>query len=383
MPRQVQITLPADETEGVVSSLENISGVHGLAVFEGKRGSDLIIFRTTDKETDRILAALERLGVGVHYGVIDILALQSTRPQLRSTSKRKKFLGRRYKFQDRLSIEEIHDVVDSQNHLTFNFLSFIFVAALIATVGLATDSAPTVVASMLVSPLMGPIMAVTFGTAIRDAGMVLRGFRNEVCGFLLTMAVGAVWGLATSWKDDLWGTEQQLSRGDLSAIIYGIFVAVPSGLGVAVATTGGGISALVGVAISAALLPPICNCGMHLAYGLVKLWAGETRYAMEMLKVGGYSCLLFLVNFIFIFVMALVMFWIKRVAPRHRHDRTPNSLDDGQSHLVPPHAFMVPRSPRNLRRVDLTASRGAMSSGEDTPLSASLEQPLLQEEQFI
>ena len=65
--------------------------------------------------------------------------------------------------QDRLSVEEIYEIIDGDSHLTFDFCLNTFYAAIIAALGLATDSGPTVVASMLISPLMGPIMAITFG----------------------------------------------------------------------------------------------------------------------------------------------------------------------------------------------------------------------------
>ena len=38
--------------------------------------------------------------------------------------------------------------------------------------------------------------------------------------------------------------------------------AIPSGIGVVLAIAGGGANALVGVAIAAALLPPVANCGL-------------------------------------------------------------------------------------------------------------------------
>jgi uncharacterized membrane protein len=47
------------------------------------------------------------------------------------------------------------------------------------------------------------------------------------------------------------------SRGTAYSLIGGIFVAIPSGAGVTIALTGGISSTLIGVAISAALLPPI------------------------------------------------------------------------------------------------------------------------------
>ena len=52
------------------------------------------------------------------------------------------------------------------------------------------------------------------------------------------------------------------SRGTVWGLVSGLFTAIPSGVGVALAITGGGINALVGVAISASILPPIVNCGL-------------------------------------------------------------------------------------------------------------------------
>jgi uncharacterized membrane protein len=46
------------------------------------------------------------------------------------------------------------DMIESQNQLTFDYLILLTVGAIIAAAGLLQDSPVTVVASMLVSPLM-------------------------------------------------------------------------------------------------------------------------------------------------------------------------------------------------------------------------------------
>ena len=67
-----------------------------------------------------------------------------------------KCLGNRsYSSSDRMTLQEIHGIVDGQTHLTCEYLSLVIVAALIASVGLRRNSATTVISSMLVSPLMG------------------------------------------------------------------------------------------------------------------------------------------------------------------------------------------------------------------------------------
>ena len=63
-------------------------------------------------------------------------------------------------------------------------------AAAIATVGLIQDSSVSVVASMLLSPLMGPILCVSFGLATSHAELVTRGLRAELVGVILALLIG-------------------------------------------------------------------------------------------------------------------------------------------------------------------------------------------------
>lgn len=317
MPRLIYVTVPSEHVGGVAHALNQHVSVHSLSTVYGPN-STLLRFRTSDKGSDGVLDLLEALGVGVEFGVVDIVSLLGTRPRLGPSGhgverKKKK---RKYKISDRASLEEIYEVVDSANHLTFNYLGFILVAALIAAVGLATNSEAVVVASMLVSPLMGPIMAMTFGTAVADPVLRYKGARNEAIGFFLCFAVGFVWAFATWPFPAMWGTNEQISRGGPAGVYAGIALAIPSGIGVGLATTGGGLTALVGCAISAALLPPIVNSGQYVGYAIVQCTPiGGTQKCSHSLIVAGYSTLIFAVNVIFIFIFALIVFKIKRVRP--------------------------------------------------------------------
>jgi hypothetical protein len=138
-------------------------------------------------------------------------------------------------------VEEICRFVEAQNVCNFDYLVFVLSAAVIACLGLATISAAVVVAAMLISPLMGPIVgtlsavthsndlhnnsrsvasapnrivcvAVALGAAIREWGMVVRGLTNELLGTLLVFITGFVWGLGTSTFSGPWDTDEQLVR---------------------------------------------------------------------------------------------------------------------------------------------------------------------------
>ena len=57
-----------------------------------------------------------------------------------------------------------------------------------------------------------------------------------------------------------WPTQEMLSRGTRTTFLAGIPIAFFSGLGVAVSVLDDQTSSLVGVAISASLLPPAGKC---------------------------------------------------------------------------------------------------------------------------
>lgn len=74
----------------------------------------------------------------------------------------------------------------------------------------------------------------------------------------------------TALADD-WPTEEMASRGDLHNFYISLPVAFFSGLGVAVSVLDQQVSSLVGVAISASLLPPAVDAGiLWIAYAFTK-----------------------------------------------------------------------------------------------------------------
>eukprot|EP00494_Astrolonche_serrata_P029177 UN29444 len=189
---------------------------------------------------------------------------------------------------DALSIDEIRDIVETQYHLTFDYIAFTACAAAIAAVGLIANSPTTVVASMLVSPLMGPIVGMTFGTSICDKGMVKTSFRNEIIGIMICFVIGAIYGFAISpfIKEPenftvMQSNTEMSSRGTTDGLLAGVFVAIPSGCGVGIGVTSDTINPSVGCAISAALLPPIVNSGLSLCLGLMFMSKGEDDDVIE------------------------------------------------------------------------------------------------------
>ena len=333
----------APEAADVIQLLASDTGsmvyVHD-PVWTKSEHHDVLEFLAVGKHLGTIFRKLEseyKIGAeGTKHSRIAVCDLTATKPMLERREHAKaramqKVLGKKCKkfsMKDSMTVEEMFTFIDEGSHLTCDYLGMVFVGAMIAGVGLLQDSSVTVVASMLVSPLMGPIVSVTFGIAICEWPMVLHGLRNEAFGVALCVAIGAVIGLVvaplyTHFPDVMGPLDQAeiVGRGTWKALVSGAFVAAPSGVGVALGVSGGGINALVGVAISAALLPPVVNCGMCGMISLYKFAAqsGEATpvsepSAAKLLEYSIYSLFLFVMNLALIILFGLITFaWCKDV----------------------------------------------------------------------
>lgn len=285
--RRVEVSVPLDKHDEAERALEeklrDFNPKHPQHLYEAA-GDDFVTFHCNlhPNQVGEILHHIEKTaGIGVDYGLCTILNVAAAKPHPPHPQKLEEQLKAAGKVchptwmqkygQNRMSVEEIHTAINGGNSCDFNFWCFLIGAAVIAGGGLATGSAVMVVAAMLISPLMGPILALTFGLTTQDHALAWSGAKNEFFAALVTLMFGIFVGLIlVPLGENLhWPTGEMAGRGNFENFVVGVIFAVASGVIVGLGVTGGGINSLVGVAISASLLPPIVNCGMLLAYGLV------------------------------------------------------------------------------------------------------------------
>ena len=141
----------------------------------------------------------------------------------------------------------------------------------------------------------------------------MQGFLVELTCLLVCVVVGFIIGWCFMRHTDMFGwgnigTIEMVSRTSTPNLLIGFVIAVPSGAGVALSLLGKNGNSLVGVAISASLLPPAVNCGLYFAFALHKNDGGLARD-------GAVSLALTVINVFSIYVSALTTFWIKKAAP--------------------------------------------------------------------
>ena len=174
----------------------------------------------------------------------------------------------------RLLVAEVIARIRDGSRFTFDYLALLLLAATISFFGLTENSSVVLVASMLVSPIMGPILAGVFGTVIQDKPLRNYGVKIETLSLVICILMGFSLGLlyspmVDSYGLDQWPTTEMTSRGRPRNLVVGILIAIPSGAGIALSVLGGNSGSLVGVAISASLLPPAVNAGCLWALAIV------------------------------------------------------------------------------------------------------------------
>ena len=127
----------------------------------------LIIIRQNRTLVPELIERLEEIGVGTELGIIDILPLEATIPELT-----KRFDDREDQVPDRIALLEIKNNIKEGSKPSFNYFIFIILSAIIAGAGLVLNSPAVVIASMIISPLMGPVLGLSFGIATSDRMMI-------------------------------------------------------------------------------------------------------------------------------------------------------------------------------------------------------------------
>lgn len=170
-------------------------------------------------------------------------------------------------------VRVIHDRFLEGASFSFNYNVLLLVASVLAGLGLVSNSSAVIIASMLVSPIMGPVVGMAYGTTILDLKTIKISLITETTSLIFCIFMGCIIGLITGPTQlaNDWPTAEMATRGTWSNFLVGLPVAFFSGLGVAVGLLDENTSSLVGVAISASLLPPAVNAGiLWVAFGFLK-----------------------------------------------------------------------------------------------------------------
>lgn len=195
--------------------------------------------------------------------------------------------------------EEVFEDVAANGRITPTYLILTALSAIVAALGLNMDSVAVVIGAMVIAPLLGPQLSLSFGIALGARDMALKSILTASTGTFLAIALS--FAIAQIIEVDM-QSQELLSRTTVN--IEGIVLALASGAAAALSLLSGLSTTLVGVMVAVALLPPAAVCGLMLGIGLY-----EQSFGALMLLTANIIC----VN-----LSAQVVFLSRGVGPRSR-----------------------------------------------------------------
>lgn len=155
----------------------------------------------------------------------------------------------------------------------FDFFYLVGLSVLMATLGLLVDSVAIVIGSMLIAPILYPVLGLALGISMSNYGVFKRSFITLLKSFGLGLGLAVV---ATFLFSDIDVTTsfEIMNRTEVGLLHFLIAVVA----GAAVAFTLGQpewSETLPGIAISVALIPPLAVVGIGVAEGNMDVVSGS------------------------------------------------------------------------------------------------------------
>ena len=275
----VRVVSPPDVTGQLIPVLLSDSGVLNLTVVAGSvrhPDGDAIRFDVLQGSANQVLARLRQLGLD-QRGSIAVEPV-STSISAATTGAQ----AGRSRFEDFAPVwEEVEARIRADGRFPPSWYGLLVIAALIAAVGLLTNSQILIVGAMVVGPEYGAIVALAYGLIRRDAKLMTASGQAMAVGFTAAVIAAALLGLVIR-AAGLQPRAFALGIRPVSNLIntpdwFSVIVAVLAGVVGVISLTEARASTLIGVFISVTTIPAAADMGVSLAFGSGQEALGSTE----------------------------------------------------------------------------------------------------------
>lgn len=167
---------------------------------------------------------------------------------------------------ERIHREELYNGLAESAQVSRSYIWMVVLSAIVASGGLIRDNAAVIIGAMVIAPLLGPNMALALSFTLADFKLAKKALQTISVGFFLSLGLALLLGLFYPISPQ---THEFASRTNIA--LWDIILALCSGAAAALSLITGTASALVGVMVAVALMPPLVAFGMLLGAGYFDL----------------------------------------------------------------------------------------------------------------
>jgi len=162
-------------------------------------------------------------------------------------------------------LEELLEEAEDHSMASMLQIALAAIAGLVAVAGIMAESVPLLIGAMLISPILSPIYAIAVSLTLSKPRILARAAAS--LGLLVGAALTASLAGALLIRLAAPGLEATALLSPYSPGILDVFVGVILGVAVSLAALARVNESLTGVAVAAALIPPLAASALGLAYG--------------------------------------------------------------------------------------------------------------------
>ncbi len=200
------------------------------------------------------------------------------------------FLGRTMNISDDTNIEGTVTAIKRDMVFRGHNVWILICSIVVASVGLNVNSTAVIIGAMLISPLMGPILALGLAVGTNDWELLKRAWKNFGVMVVVSLITSTIYFFITPLSD----AQSELLARTRPTFLDAMIASFGGLAGIIGLSRKNNFSTVVpGVAIATALMPPLCTAGYGLATWQLEYFIG--------------AFYLFLINSIFISGATLVI----------------------------------------------------------------------------
>lgn len=196
----------------------------------------------------------------------------------------------------RISREELYADIERTVRISWIYFIMIIFSAIVASIGIFRNNVVFIIGAMMIAPMLGPNLALSFATTLGDMHLAQKAGK-AIAISVISVLIPSIF-IGFFFKVDI-AIPELISRTEMS--LGDVVLALIAGSAAAISITSGLFTALIGVMVAVALLPPLVALGMLAGAGHWKLALG--------------AFLLFVVNLICVNLAGVLTFILQGIRP--------------------------------------------------------------------
>jgi len=297
--RVIKIILPTDQAEDAINLLKSQDN---LTYWQEELSSKTFVasILTDSTKSEEVMDLFEKKFLKNSVFKLILFPVEASIPRIREEESTN-YPSEEKSNKLRISREELYsDIVDSAK-LNNIFVLMTILSTVVVSIGLLKNNVAVIIGAMVIAPYLGPNVALAFSSVLAEKKLGADALKTLITVGLIVVALSSGIGLIIDFDASIVEISSRTSIG------YGeIILALASGAAGVLAFTTGASSAVIGVMVAVALLPPLAVFGLLIG-------AGEFSLALGAL-------LLFLTNIICVNLSGIATFLYQGVSPRTWYD---------------------------------------------------------------